>query len=84
MRFGSLAGLALRNISESAFRSWLIAFCALLIAGLVLADRPRLARRAGQPHAGQPAAGAAPAHTLLDQLSPNELAREPGLPFAAS
>lgn len=37
MRPRSLAGLALRNISESVFRSWLIAFCALLIAGFVLA-----------------------------------------------
>ena len=37
MRFRSLAGLALQNISGSAFRSWLIALCALLIAAFVLA-----------------------------------------------
>lgn len=37
MRLRSLAGLALQNLSGSAFRSWLIALCALLIAAFVLA-----------------------------------------------
>lgn len=37
MRFRSLAGLALRNISGSAFRSWLIGICALVIAAFLLA-----------------------------------------------
>ena len=36
MRFRSLAGLAARGIAGSAFRSWLIGFCALVIAGFVL------------------------------------------------
>jgi len=37
MRFGSLSALALRSISGSAFRSWLVCFCALVIAGVLLA-----------------------------------------------
>lgn len=37
MRLWSLAGLALRSISGSAFRSWLICFCSLVIAGFLLA-----------------------------------------------
>lgn len=37
MRLGSLTKLALRSISGSAFRSLLICFCALVIAGFLLA-----------------------------------------------
>jgi putative ABC transport system permease protein len=37
MRLRSLTGLALQNVAGSAFRSWLIALCALLIAAFVLA-----------------------------------------------
>jgi putative ABC transport system permease protein len=36
VRFKSLAGLAARGIVGSPFRSWLIGFCALAIAGFVL------------------------------------------------
>ena len=36
MKFRSLALLALRGITGSAFRSWLIALCALVIAGFAL------------------------------------------------
>jgi putative ABC transport system permease protein len=37
MRFWGLARLALRDIAGSVFRSWLIGFCALFIAGFLLA-----------------------------------------------
>ena len=37
VRFRSLAGLALRDISGSAFRSWLIGICSLVIAAFLLA-----------------------------------------------
>lgn len=37
MHLGSLAGLALRDISGSAFRSWTVASCAFVIAAFLLA-----------------------------------------------
>lgn len=36
MRFSTLVGLALRDISGNAFRSWLIGFCALAVAAFLL------------------------------------------------
>jgi putative ABC transport system permease protein len=36
VRLKSLSGLALRGIAGSAFRSWLIAACALVVAGIGL------------------------------------------------